>query len=181
MTVRRRTRRQALFDAKVLQAGSRRPAYCSAGDFCAGIAGRPGRKVIGMVVDDNGSSDDLVYGKPIGEKQGERKSVVSEQRRQVPGVVRMFTVPRVVMGHGVGKGIVHITRAVGPLVDMKPEDALPAGSFGMGQAVDFSQDDDAFADLVEPHRARYIRVSFTACNFCRRLRTAAQNGKKMDF
>ena len=75
-------------------------------------------------MDDNGSFNYLIYGKTIGQKQGERTSVVSEQRRQVPGMVWVPTIARIIMGHNIRKWIVHIAAAIGALVDMESEDTF---------------------------------------------------------
>lgn len=151
----------------------------AAGDLCAGVAGRLGRKIIRVVVDDDGPADHLIYGKAVRQKQGKRKAAVSEQRRQVPGVVWMLTAVWVVMGHGVRERVVHIARAVGPFVDVESEDPLMARPLGQGQAADLGPDDHASAGLVEPHDARYTGVAFAARYPCRRLRPAAQNREKM--
>ena len=76
-----------LLDTGRLQAGTGCPANHAAGDFRAGIAGWLGCEVIRMVVDDDCFSNDLIDRETIGQKQGEGKSVIPEQRRQVSGVI----------------------------------------------------------------------------------------------
>jgi len=61
-------------------------------NFCAGAAGWMGRKIVGPIMDDNSSADHLIHRKAAGQKQAERKSVVSEQRRQISSMVWMFAV-----------------------------------------------------------------------------------------
>ncbi len=114
------------------------------GDFCAGVAGWLGCKIIGLVMNDNGPSDYLIYRKAAGQEQGECKPVIFKQWWQVSGVVRMFTAVWVIMGHGVGKWIIHISAAVGPFVDVKPEHSVMTGQVGMRKPVDLSPDDHAF-------------------------------------
>lgn len=43
--------------------------YYPTGNLCAGIPRRLRRKVIGMIVDDDGSSDDLIDTETVGQKQ----------------------------------------------------------------------------------------------------------------
>lgn len=80
-----------------LQAAVLYPPNHSAGNFCAGIAGRLGCKVIGMIVYNDRSADYLIDRKTIGQKQEKRKTVISEQRRQISGMVRMRTADRIIM------------------------------------------------------------------------------------
>ena len=69
------------------------------GDLRAGIARWLGGEIVGMVMDDDCSANHLIHGKAVSQKQGERIPVVSEQRRQISGVIWVFTATRIVMGH----------------------------------------------------------------------------------
>ena len=48
---------------------SGRSADHAAGDLRTGITGRLGRKIIRLAVKDDRSANDLLYGKPVGQKQ----------------------------------------------------------------------------------------------------------------
>lgn len=48
-------------------------------------------------MDNDCPADRLVDGKTIGQKQGEGKPVIPEQRRQIPGVMWMSTAVGIVM------------------------------------------------------------------------------------
>ena len=62
--------RRALFLVRenILLTGICDPLYDPAGDLCAGIAGGLGRKVIGVVVDDDRSALHLIYGKTVSQE-----------------------------------------------------------------------------------------------------------------
>lgn len=126
-------------------------------------------------MEDDRPADHLVDGKTIGQKQGEGKPVVPKQRRQVSGVMWMPAAVGIVVGHGVGKRIVHIAAAVGTLMDMKPKDPLLAGKVRLGQAADLGEDDHPRVGLIQPHGARYAGIIFTARDAGCRLGPAAQN------
>lgn len=102
-------------------------------------------------MNDNRSANHFVYGKTIRYKQGERKSIVFKQRRQVTGVVGMLTAAWVVMRHGVRKRIIHIAPALGPRVDMKSQYLFMARKLGMGQAANLRPDDYPLSCLVKSH------------------------------
>ncbi len=70
------------------------------------------------------------FQKAVSQKRGCRKAVVSKQGRQVAGVVGVFTILWVIVGHGVGERLVAIIIAVGSLMDMESENPLMAGLAG---------------------------------------------------
>lgn len=160
-------------------AGTRCPANYAAGDLCTGAAGWLGCKIIRMIMDDDCSANDLVYGKTVRQKHGERKTMVSKQRWQVACMAGMFTAVWIVMRHGVRERVLHIARTRSPLVDMKSKNLFRARTFATGQAADLRPDGRARSGLVKSHYARNAGKTFAACNMCRRLRSAAQNGEKM--
>ena len=130
-------------------------------------------------MDDDCFSDHLVDGKTVCQKQRQRGSMIPEQRRQVPGMVWMFTAVWIVMGHRVCERVVHSAAAVGPSVDMKPENPFPAKAVWLGQAAELSEDHNSGTGLVEPNSARYTGIVRTARNAGRRLGPAAEDGKKI--
>ena len=136
-----------------LRAKARCPANHSAGNFCAGIAGWLSRKIIGMVVDDDGLANHLADGKAGGEKRAQRKSPIAKQRRQVSRVVGVFAASRIVMRQSVCKRTVQIAAAVGSLMDMESKDFLLKGRIALGEAADLRADNYAAIGLVKPYNA----------------------------
>ena len=126
-------------------------------------------------MDNDRPADHLVDGKTVGQKQGEGKPVVPEQRWQIPGVMWMSTAAGIVMGHSVRKRIVHIAATIGALMDMKPKNPLPAGDVRLRQAADLGEDDCSLVGLIQPHAARYAGIIFSADDAGCRLGPAAQN------
>ena len=115
-----------------------------------------------MIVDDDCSANHFMDRKAVRQKHREGKAVVSKQRRKVAGMVRMRTALWIVVGHGVGKGIVHIAPAVGSLVDVKSKNPFLTGVLRQGQAVDLSPDDDPLIGLVKSNCPREFRTAFAA-------------------
>lgn len=132
-----------------------------------------------MVVEDDCSAQHPLHRKAVGEKQGQGEAVIAEERRQVPGVVGVLATVGVKVGQGVGEGIVGISRAAGPAVDVKAKDPPLAGEVGIGQAVDLGIDEDAPAGLVKAHRAGYAGVVRVAGELCEGLGPAAQEGEQL--
>lgn len=133
-----------------------------------------------MIVDDDCSADHFMDGKAVRQKHREGNAVVSKQWRKVAGMVRMITAPWIVVGHGVGKRIVHIAPAVGSFVDVEPKNPFLTGVLRQRQAVNLSPDDHAFVGLVKAHYPQNFRTAFTACYSSCRLRSATQDREKMD-
>lgn len=77
-------------------------------------------------MDDDCSANHLIHGKAVSQKQGERIPVVSEQRRQISGVMRVLTTARIVMRHGIRERVIHVAGAVTPFVNVKPKYPLLA-------------------------------------------------------
>ncbi len=113
------------------------PLNHAAGNLFAGIARGLGREIIRLVVNNDCPADYLIYRKAIGQKQGKRKSTISEQRGKVACVVRMFKVAGVVVRHSVCKRIIHVAAAVGPAVDMESKNMLMAVHLSFRQPHDF--------------------------------------------
>ena len=134
-----------------LSAGTRYFPNHATGNFCARIAGRLGCEVIRLVMDDNCFPNHFIDRKPIGQTQGECKSIVAEQRRQVSGVVWMLAAAWIVMGHCVCERVIHVTAAVRSFVNMKPENPFLAGMIRLGQTADLGEDNHPGAGLIEPH------------------------------
>lgn len=160
-------------------AGTRCPANYAAGYLCTGAAGWLGCKIIRMLMDDDCSANDLVYGKTVRQKHGERKAMVSKQRWQVACMAGMLTAVRIVMGHGVCERVLHIAHTRSSLVDMKSKNLFRTRTFAAGQAADLRPDGHALSGLVKSHYARNAGITLAACDMCRRLRSAAQNGEEM--
>ena len=148
---------QALGDLLLIEDNSRTgthdPSNHTAGNFGAGITGWLGGKIIGMVMDNNGSANHLINGKAVGQKCTQRKSIVPKQRRQVASVVRMSTATWIIVRHGIRERIIHIAAAVGSRVDVKSKNPPLARRITLGKAADFRTDDHALVDLVKPHDA----------------------------
>lgn len=153
----------------------------AAGNFSAGISGGLRGKVIWVIMNNHGSSDYLIHRKTVGEKQEKSKSVVSEQRRHIPGMVWMFATVFIIMGHCVCKWILHITAAVAPFVNVKSEYAFLARLFQTGKPLNFRIDDHAFFRLIKLRYPFYIGIFFAAGKRSRCLWHAVQDGKKMVF
>lgn len=150
----------------------------SAGDLCAGMTGRLSCKIIRVIMNDDGSAHHFTDGKPVCQKQGEGGSPVFKQRRQVAGVIRMLTAAWIIVGHSVGKGIIHIAGTVRSLVNVKAKNPALARELGMGQTMELGPDEHSRICLVKPHGAGYIGIAVTARDLSHRLRPATQNGKK---
>lgn len=78
-------------------------------------------------MDDDGFSDDFPYAEPVSKKDRKCVAVISEKRRQVPGVIGMGTVFGIVMSHGPGKGVLAISCTGISVVQMKCKDGVFAG------------------------------------------------------
>lgn len=126
-------------------------------------------------MDNDRSADYLIDRKTVGQEQREGKPVVPEQRWQISCVIRMPATVGIVVGHGICKRIVHITAAIGTLMDMKPKDPLLAGDVRLRQATDLGEDDHSRIGLIQPHGTRYARMIFISRDAGCRLGPAAQN------
>lgn len=67
----------------------------------------------------HGSADDLPHGEPVGQKCLKGPAPVPEQGRQIPGVMGVGIVVRIVMGQRPGKGIPLFPAALGSAVNME--------------------------------------------------------------
>ena len=94
------------------------------GNFGSGIAGWLGGEIIRIAVNDDCSSDDLAGTEFISQKCRKCIAIISKQWRKIPGVRRMFTVIRIIMGHCIGKWVRHISAAVISFVDMVGKDGF---------------------------------------------------------
>ncbi len=110
----------------------------------AGVAGGLGGEVVGVAMDDDGFSDDLVHPKSAGEHGHFGFSLMGQQRRQVPGVVRVGLAGGVIMAAAIRKAPSPTAAA---FVDMKRIKPVP------GQALDLRRHQHAAAILAEPDRA----------------------------
>lgn len=129
-------------------------------------------------MNDNGFSNNVLYGKAAGQKQRNCGAIVSEERRQVSGVAGMLAAARVIVRHGVCKGILRRAAAFGSLVNMKSENPFMTRAAVLWKAADPGADNHAAAGLKKAHFARQAGIMTAARNAGRRLRPAAQNGKE---
>ena len=159
--------------ASVLPAGARDSPNHSTGDFCAGISGWLGCKVVRLIVDNDCPANYAVDGKTIGQKQGKGNPVISKQRRQISGVIGMLTAIWIIVRHGIGKRIVYAAAAVAPFMDMKSENPFLTGNIRLGQAADLGEDNHSRIGLIELHRTPYAGIVLTARDAGGRLRPAA--------
>jgi len=75
-----------------------------------------------------GFSYNFVYKKSVCKDRHERKALISEKRRKIACVVRVQTVPRIVVPARIGKRVCGIPGTYGALVDMEAEDPISTGT-----------------------------------------------------
>lgn len=134
----------------------------AAGDLPARVSGGLGGEVVRSLVDDDRPAHHFPQGEPVGEEDLEGVAAVAEEGGQVPGVMGVGTVPGIVVGAHVGKGVLLIPGAGVALVDVEGEDGAFAGPGGGGQAADLHGDQNPPAGLIEPGRAGQVRAGLAA-------------------
>lgn len=144
--------------AVVLRQGNRHRQYLSAGDHCPRIARRLAVEIILMRVDDDRPADHIGSRKPIRQHGVPRVTRVSEQRRQVARVKRMFTAVRVKMPVGVCERIGGSSRATASRVDMQRKYRQIASTAALRQAVYVGNDVNSLLRLIKTDGAADIRI-----------------------
>ena len=121
------------------------PLNDTAGQSFAGIPGRLGPVIVGIVVDDNRLAHDFIYPELVGKKTHTGSSVIGKQNREIPGMVPMRLIRRVPVPTGGQKRIVwipHLAYAV--FVDMKS--MRPYRGLRCGRRLIIGQAGDLYAD-----------------------------------
>lgn len=130
----------------------------AAGNFRPCVAGGLGGKIIGPAVNDHGAADDVLHAEAVCEKDGEGVAAAAEEGRQIPGMLGMGTVGRVVMAACIGKGIAFIAGAAGTGMDMKGKDRVTAGPRRLRQTGNMSRHNHAPVGLIKAHGPMNVRV-----------------------
>lgn len=118
------------------------PPNHAAGDFCSRISGRLGSEIVRCTVNDHRSSDDIRHPEPAGQHRKICSSPRKKQRRQIPGMERMWLPGWIV----VSTGIPEIrTAAVTALMDVK-------GIKSVGQSPDIRRYHGPIHSLSKQHR-----------------------------
>ena len=133
-----------------------------AGDFGACVAGGLGGKIVGAAVDDYGAADDVLHTEAAREKDGEGVAAAAEEGRQIPGVLGMGAVVRIIMAANIGKGVVAIAGAAGPGMDVKGENRVAAGPLRLRHAGNMGRHKHAPAGLIKAHHTTDVRVLVAA-------------------
>ena len=94
----------------------------STGDLCPGVSGWLRFKIIRCAMDHHCPSNYFLHTEPIRQHRQIRLAVGGQQRRQIPGMLRMGHASRIIMGPGIRKAF---PAAVSPLMDVKSEKAIP--------------------------------------------------------
>jgi hypothetical protein len=126
------------------------------------IAGRLGSKIIGRTVNDNGFSQNIPHGKPIGKKSGKGSPPVSEQRGHIARMVGMGTAIRIIMTARIGKRIGGSAGAAVSAMNMKSEHRRLTPILKGRQPDHLSAYDHSAARLVKSDRTPNGRVSLIA-------------------
>ena len=121
----------------------------AAGDPSPGISRGLGVKIIGVLVDHDGTAEDIGNAKPACQHRLISFAAIGEQRRQIAGVIRMFHALGIEMAVGFREIRAGAVRA---LVDMEAE---KTGVFW--QAVNMGHHPDTFGFLIETDFAPKIR------------------------
>lgn len=132
----------------------------AAGDLVSGIAGRLGRKIVGLLMHDHRSAYDLGDGKLFRIDRHKGVTVAGKKRRQIAGMLRVRLHKRVVMVSGIGK----IIRTVAVFMDVKAvEGRSPAGF--RRKVIKFRRNQNAFVGrLIKPDGSFQIGISAAAVN-----------------
>ena len=109
-------------------------------------------KVIRVGVEDDRPADHLTHVKAPGQHLHVRLSAVSQQRRQISGMVWMQVFAGVKMGAGSGKPF---PTAITPLVDMKSEKVR----FRPGKSINLRFHHNAVRALVKFYGSKYPRIA----------------------
>ena len=83
-------------------------------------------------MDYDGFAYNFVYEKSVCKDRHERKALISEKRRKIACVVRVQTVPRIVVPARIGKRVCRISGTYGALMDMETEDLSSTGTVIIG-------------------------------------------------
>ncbi len=129
-------------------------------------------------MDDDGFSDDFLYAESVSEKDRKCVAVISEKRRQVPGVIGMGTVLGIVMSHGLGKGILAISCTGASVVQMKGKDRIFAGLQCHGKSVHFDSHKGAIGSGIKTDAPMNFRIFPAAGDFCPCMWPFIQKGNK---
>jgi hypothetical protein len=105
----------------------------SASDFVSGIAGRLTGKIIGHTVDDNRSSDNVLYRETFIIKDLIGVALIAQKRRKISGMLGMRPVPGIVMI----SGLIKRRRAVPIFMDMNAVKITGALCADVGKSKDF--------------------------------------------
>lgn len=128
-------------------------------NFIAGVTCRLGGKVVRGGVDYNGFFQDIGNGKATGKNFHPGIAIISEQRWQITGMMRMRTVLGIVMHECVGERIACVARATVSAVDVECKDIVSADFGGNGEIVDFGRYKDTLIGLIKIYVAVYVWVS----------------------
>ena len=121
----------------------------AAGDPSPGVPRRLGIKIIGVLVDHDGTAEDIRHAEAACQHRLISFAAIGEQRRQIAGVIRMFHALWIEMAVGFREIRASAVRA---LVDMEAE---KTGVFW--QAVNMGHHPDTFGFLIETDFAPKIR------------------------
>lgn len=96
----------------------------TAGNFFASVSGWLCGEIVWIGVNNEGVSENVSNGKAVGQKGAPCLARIAEQREKIPGVSRMWTVLRIVMGSGIGKGIFGRSGASAAIMDVHGENRV---------------------------------------------------------
>ena len=134
-------------------------------------------------MDDDGSAEDLVHGKAVGEKDGESSTVGAEEGLKVARVVGVGTVVGVIVHAHVGKGVAVAgtdavsavaVATVAALVNVESENRVFASRVRGGKSHDLSGDEGTVSGVVKADVAADLGISVTAADLRMCLRARAQ-------
>ena len=129
------------------------------GDFHTRIPGGLGVEVIRFRVKDDRFADYLPHMKPPGEHFHVRFSVIAQQRRQIPRMVRMRRFAGIEMASGVGKLLPVTIRS---LMDMECKET----GLCFGQSCDLRFHQNAILSLEKSHNSMHRRMAAVTPNPC---------------
>lgn len=110
----------------------------AAGDQDARVSGGLGGEVVPLGVDHHGLADDLLERKAVCQDSLEGIAIsAGEEGREVPGMVGMGAVIRVIVALHMGGRVVGVVGGAASDVDVKGKDAAAADFAGVGEAKQF--------------------------------------------
>lgn len=107
---------------------------------------------------DDRAANDVLHAETVCEKDRKGLPSAAKKGRQIPGMMGMGAIVRIVMAARIGKGIALVPGAAGTAVDMKGKDRVAAGPLRLRQAENPGRHNNALAGLIKTHRPVKARV-----------------------